>query len=444
MSVRFVLPLFAAIGCAPTNTTITDGSFIAFLADATSGSLATDEVDPNDEEWQFSYNVDCRTFETNAERQNFQLPDPIRICPGARNEDVEDPTWPPEHEPWADRGAYRVVGGDLDVYRGDALVNSEGDVQFAFHHRLPGGADFRWTFAVDPDFQPTNCEGTNDGQVVRRELDGDWIEEWSTEVRRFAGRNNLPDGFEYLADVADGGRVFFLNANAYQLDPEFQSTETLDDRWFLPNQWLSGAATGRFAEDLIEERASRFGEPGFYEAYETLEPGFDPGDVFNNPVDEILWYCDEDALPADTNPRQNDCMTQLDERMEQVEQETYDELRRLASPDLRNNDDGTPVFTFRPITHVNTWRRPDGAAPGLDAWGQIEYSFVVFSADSVLEPGGTARGAFQILFEGIGSTSRVMVKGNFETERIRTDRWGAQDLFADKAEENGVELCFEQ
>ncbi|MEO0605688.1 MAG: hypothetical protein AAF211_29920, partial [Myxococcota bacterium] len=263
-SFRIVLPLFAAIGCTPQNSTVTSGSFIAFLADSTSASLATGDVDPSDEDWAYSYNIDCREFDTPAERQNFQLPNAISIC----GENV----WPPEHEQWADRGAYQVVGGDLDTYRGDAMVNSEGDVQFAFHHRLPNGEDFRFVFAVDPEFQPTRCTSDGEGGVVREPLDGDWIEEWSREVRRYRN-GNLPVGLEHLEGLTDGGRLFFLNANAYQLDPLFESTESTDDRWFLPNQWLSGAAEARFSEEILDERSSRFGEPRLYETYENVEAG---------------------------------------------------------------------------------------------------------------------------------------------------------------------------
>lgn len=428
-SLRFVLPLFAAIGCVPTNTTITSGSFIAFLADRTSPSLTTGAVDTTDEGWDFAYNIDCREFDTAADRQNFQLPDRIPICNSA--------AWPPENEQWADRGAYQVVGGELDTYRGDALVNGEGDIQFAFHNRLPNGEDFRWVFAVDPDFQPTRCVGDGDG-VIREPLDGDWIEEWSREIRRY---NNLPTGFEYLEGLADTGRVYFINSQAYQIDPKFESTDSsVDDRWFLPNQWLSAAASGRFSEDLISVRSSRFGEPRMYEIYENADAAINVDSAIDY---DDLWYCNadenEDDLQAGDDPTENPCMQELGARMEVVADETQAEIRRLSKPGQAD-----PVFSLRPIVHLNDWRTPDGAPAGLDAWGEIEYSFVVFSDESKLEPGGTASGAFQIVFEGIGSTSRIMVKGTFETDRIRTDRWAAEDLFAQKAEENDVELCFEQ
>ncbi len=439
---RFALPLFAAIGCAPQNTQLTSGSFIAFLSDSNSASLATGRIDPTDEEaWNneeegtYTYNIDCREFETPAERQALRLPDPINICQGD--------TWPPEHEQWAERAAYRVVGGDLDAYRGDALVNSEGDVQFAFHHRLPGGEDFRWVFAVDPDFQPTTCLGDDQEGVIRDQLDGDWIEEWSRELREYTG--DLPQGFEYLDGLTEDGRLFFINANAYQFDPEFQSTEDQDDRWFIPPQWQAAAAAGRFSEDIIEERSSRYGLPAFYEVYENIEPFFDEDAVLAaEGLEDGLWFCGADALPAGSDPRNNACMAELLDEMEFVEDDNAAEFRRLASPGRREADASGPVFTFRPMVHLNDWRTPDGLNPGHDGWGQIEYSWVVFSPESNLVEGGSASGAFQIMFEGVGSTSRVLVKGTFDTDRIRRDRWAAANLFELKAEENGVELCFEQ
>lgn len=429
---RVVLFAFAASACVPNDSRVTSGRFVAFLAEGASASLAAGAVDPSDDEWSFSYNIDCRDFATPAEERRRRLPNAIDLCD-------DEKTWPPEHEQWADRAAFQVVGQDVETYRGDAMVNYEGDVQFTFHHELPGGEDFRWVFAVDPHFQPTRCVGDGQGGVVREDLDGDWIEEWSRELRALDDAN-LPAGLEYLEGLTTDGRLYFVNARGYQIAPDFASTADEDDRWFLPQQWSAAAATGRFSEDFVEERASRYGEPALYEGYESLEPNTDAGDLLD-PAN--LWFCDADELPAGADPTDNLCMIELGERMQTVEAETTEELLRLASPD-GFEDETSALFSFRPLVHLNDWRAPDALAPGFDGWGEIHYSFVVFDPESRLEVGGSASGAFQLFLEGQGSTSRVLLKGTFETDRIRDDRWGAQDLFADQAEENGAELCFEQ
>lgn len=440
-SVRFVLPLFALIGCGPQNASMNSGQFAAFLAASTSPSLSTRAVDINDEEWDFGYNVDCRDdFENPADREARQLQDPIRVCGEA--------IWPPVHELWAERDGYSVVGGEFIDYRGEALINSEGDLQFAFHHRLPNGEDFRIVFSVDPDFQPTECvEGENEGEVLREPLDGDWVANWSRELEPIAN-GNIPRGFEYLEEIADGGRLYFINSNAYQIDPDFANNGTTDERWIFPNQWRSGASVGKFSQDLFEERETRYGEPALYELEETTAPGIDLDDL--GVSNASLWLCAESPvrpggfLSEGEDPTTNACMLEITDRMNVVADETEVELRRLFTPGRGVEDNPEPVFEFRPMVHINDWREPDGRAPGIDGWGQMEYSFVVFSEDSVLEAGGDARGAFQLLLEGTGSTSRFFVKGTFEAKNIKNDRWGAGDLFAEKAEENGVTLCFEQ
>jgi len=420
-SLRFVLPLFAAVGCVPQNASLSSGSFIAFLADGSSPSLAIGSVDPTNEEWQHSYNIDCREFDSAQDRNQNRLEDPIRIC----GNDV----WPPDHELWAERDAFRVLAGDLDTYRGEAIVTSEGDVQLAFHQRLPDGEDFRFVFSIDPDFQPTECVDDGEGGVVREPLDGDWLEQWSAEISEYDD-DTLPPGLEHLRGLTDGD-LYFINSRSYQFNPD-----DLEDRWFLPNQWLSGSARGQFADELLNERAERWGEPQWYETFENAPPTFDPNQSLQL---GYLWQCEWNPERDEDQSDYLECIEELREELLVTEEETAAEIERFASP---TRGEG-PIFTMRPITHLNDWREIDEFNAGLEGWGSINYSYVVFDRNSTLEVGGTASGAFQLVLEGIGAT-RVMIKGRFEADPIRSDRWGAEDLFAVKAEENGVELCFEQ
>ena len=72
-----------------------------------------------------------------------------------------------------------------------------------------------------------------------------------------------------------------------------------------------------------------------------------------------------------------------------------------------------PVFEYRPISHPNRWRTAAAVPSGFDGWGELHYSYVVFSPDSDLTVGGRAEGVFTLAFVG-----------------------------RDQAAQQGVELCF--
>lgn len=396
-------------GCAPQTAQLIDGSYIAFLSDGTSLSLAKEEIDPAD--YSGSYNVDCREFETPEDEEALKLEDPIAIC-GPN-------VWPPQHEEWAVQSGFRVVHEDLAPWRGEAIITSEGDLQITFHHRAPGGADIRWAFSVDPKFQPTTCApGSSD--II--DLDGDWIENWSTELDWLAGQDDETlAAFEHMEPYFDGGRLFFLNAFGYQLNPS-----DVDDFWTLPQQWLSGATQGKFSEEFIEGRTPRFGEPYVYNYVEVAST---PPEI----TEAEIWYCD---MEAGADPLDSTCMQNRETRVRTVVSEIRTELDRLMT-----DDDDNQYYHYEPIAHFNTWRVPDGLPPGLDGWAEMHYNYVVFSGDSDLTEGGRAEGAFSLVLDAQDSTSRVFLKGRFEVPKIKKDRWTTADLRADKIEESGVTLC---
>ena len=428
-SIKNLVPLLFLAACAPQSAELQNGSYVAFMAEGTSLSLSKGEVDPS--LYETSYNLDCRDFENAQDRNLFQLEDPIPC--GA--------TFPTEHELWANDAGFRVVTEELEPWRGEAFIGAEGDMQIGFHHRVPGGADMRFLMVVDPNFQPTTCVPSGDGTVSVEPLDGDWIENWSTELDTIASANGGVDpAFAHLEPYLDGGRLFFLNGTSYQVNPLNADPSSGNDFWLLPDQFEAGATRGKIAEELLLMRQSIWGRPMVYQVVEDEE------DEDAAPFEQTdLWWC---RLNEGDNPNNAECafpalyddMDDLENEVTTVADETYQEYRRMFRP--VNGED--PVFEYRPITHLNRWREPDGVPAGFDGWGEMHYNYVVFSGDSDLEVGGFAEGAFSLQLEAVDSDTRVILKGQFVIESIKKDRWTTADLRAEKAEENDVELCFQQ
>ena len=133
-------------------------------------------------------------------------------------------------------------------------------------------------------------------------------------------------------------------------------------------------------------------------------------------------------------------MDDLEVIVRRTSDEVTTEMRRMFRP--VNGED--TIMEFRPMAHLNRWRTSDGVPAGFDGWGELHYNYVVFSEDSQLEVGGRAEGAFSLSFEAVDSFTHMFVQGRFVIENIKRDRWTTDDLRSIKAEENGVDLCFQQ
>lgn len=223
----------------------------------------------------------------------------------------------------------------------------------------------------------------------------------------------------------DGGTLYFLNAFDYQLNPR-----AVDDFWNLPEQWLAGAAQGKVAEELVYHRTGRYAEPFVYNFVEVAST---PPQISENE----LWFCD---LPEGEDPTSSQCMQNLGDEIVSTADGVHEELARMFKPDGR---DGDAIYHYRPITHLNDWREPDGVPAGLDGWGEMHYNYVVFDKSSNLEVGGSAKGAFSLVLDASESATRLFVKGEFTIDKIKKDRWTTDDLQQVKAEENGAKLCFQ-
>jgi hypothetical protein len=427
------LATFALVACAPQSAVLKNGSYAAFLSDDTSLSLAKEVVKVDKYPWTF--NIDCREFDdakNKEETDALRLPDYLDICgkgwpQSDRRQDDEGKKDHPDHEQWITQGAYQVVGENLEPWRGEAVITAEGDFQIGFHHHLPGKGDFRFAFVVDPDFQPTEC--VQDGnKTVEEDVDGPWIENWSTEYSAFL--DGLDDdqltAYAHTVNYADG-QMFFLNARSYQIDP--RSTDAF---WSLPEEWEAGFAAGKFAEEAFHSRATRYGEPYVFN-FADLDLGF---------VTEArdLWFCDSGGEEDVTT---SGCLAQGDgfTSHEDIVDNAYKVVDQISKEMARINPEEVEVLDYRPVPHTNAWRPTDGVPVGIDGWVTLHPSFVVFSKDSNLEEGGSAKGAFTLMLDGDDSQSRFVIKGEFEVEKIKRDRWVTEDLRATKLEENGTKLC---
>ncbi len=373
------ISLVLALGlaaCAPNNATVEDGQFMAYLAANTSQSLFEDKIKFDDAE--VSFNIDCRELDDEADR----LEAPIDNC---ENNFAEA---------WIESDGYRAIGGPLDPWRGEGVITSEGDIQIGFHHRLPGGQDFRFAFIIDPTFQPTRCAEDENGTTIVENIDGDWVENWSADV--------------------DSGTMYYLTNGGFQFNPDDTA-----DIWTLPQEWRSGGAWGRFAAEDLKVRAGYYGTPG---AYNSLAA--DDGSV----VDErdLFWSdMDEGADPATDRGHQN-----MIGDVEDISEEVNDELAAIQAPIVTR-------------VHTNEWRSPDQSAAGLDSWVGLHYSWVHFDEGSSFEKGDSLSGEFQMVFDASESQTRVMVSGRFNVDKLKRDRWVTQDVQAAKLDENGTVLCGE-
>ena len=308
------------------------------------------------------------------------------------------------YESWLHRDSFQVMQQQLDPWRGEAIITTEGDFQITFHHKV-GGEDFRFAFVIDPDFQPQECVGEGD-QTFAEDVDGNWLENWSTDE----------------ADDA-GGTLYFLNTFAYQFNPS-----DLEDAWFLPQDWLAGYGEAKLGEEDFFIRSARYGDPVAYSEYEALGDLF--GQVFVT-VEDLFYIAldaDDDPLTADKDENKIPDFEEMREQMADVVNQTSFEYETLA-------------YEATPIAHANDWRPPDGLPDGLDGWGEMHYNWVRIDDGSKLEVDGAASGEFHLLMGSTDSQSRVLVRGEFKVDKIKKERWGTRDIEAEKLEENGTVLC---
>ena len=64
---------------------------------------------------------------------------------------------------WLMNDSFFLKEGELDTWRSEAVMTSEGDFQITLHQELAGGKeDFRIAFVIDPNYQPVECIQSGD------------------------------------------------------------------------------------------------------------------------------------------------------------------------------------------------------------------------------------------------------------------------------------------
>ncbi|TVQ87274.1 MAG: hypothetical protein EA397_18320 [Deltaproteobacteria bacterium] len=412
--------LIAASGCAPQNAELTGGSYTAFLSLNTSPVFVDGSIRYEDtQEW---WSFDCRDLANEDSRFEDGRIDNCRPANGVQVLD-EMGARGVVHETWADRDAFIVVREELEPWRGEAVMTSEGDLNVTFHHRLPGG-NFRFAFSIRPDFAPERCVDRG-GDVAFEPIDGDWVTNWSRAINEpnYEGGDVVwPDGYE-----GGDGTLFFLNSMSYQFNPDDPTRI-----WSLPPKMRAGYTRARWGPEELFMTASRYGQPSAYTNFDENERGPPLNSIFYTPLDPAIYGGEgfEDSVRSAT-PFINMMRT-----VERTQAQTQMELEALYP----NGAD-----EHRPIVPSNAWRETDGRPAGFAGWGEMHYNWVRFDQDrSEIDVGNNLTGNFGLRYYGANSQSHVFVQGEFVIDRIKRDRWVTRDVHQDRLEENQTNVCGRQ
>ena len=313
-------------------------------------------------------------------------------------------------------GVY-FLDGDIEPTRTEAYIHGENDLQINLMQKIQNGQEFRFMVSVATDFAPTLCLSDGDGSSIQP-VDGDWIEEWSTDE--------------------DGSRIYYLNAGGFQVNQA--ASDSNNTFWYNITDWSSGFGFANYAGEEFYSVPGGFGnynvdgdgnanwrgqaytfadvgEAGFLALTETehsslgdyaeengLDLPLDP-DAFQAAAESIgLW---------DTIVERRELLT--------AEADLWQQELRIAGAASGDCNDGGLCYETK--VEDNAWRSVDATLSGLDGWMEMHSSWVRFDAGSKLEVGGSASGDYQVLFRGELTQSVILVKGTFNIEEIKEDRW---------------------
>lgn len=344
-----------------------------------------------------------------------------------------------EKNTWIRDDGYYALSGEIDSWRSEALINSEGDLQLTIHVDIGEGEDFRFAWSIDPDFSPNDCLEDENGDLYRDYVDGsDWLNEWSEDE--------------------EGNLIYYLNTGAYQVDPSDS-----EKSWYLSNDMLSGYSFAKFGSEEFSSHPTEYGHydlngsplpwggglaGGFLgmtveghagEAGEVEDQG---PDSFYDPADETDWY------EQYVNNLDVLCNTALGRRCETFtggDNISWEEEISLILGAVRDDnangtmDDGESRFEHK--IESNIWRPLDNTVSGLDGWMEVHSSWVRLQTGQKVAPGEKVKGDYQIFYEGTEAGSRLLVRGEFEITELEMDEWGYEILEDAKREANGTTFC---
>ncbi|MEN9786914.1 MAG: hypothetical protein RLZZ299_2178 [Pseudomonadota bacterium] len=407
MSILHTLALLTA--CSPMDAQV-EGRYVAYLADGSSENLTRLERNGKTVSEQARdlglVPVDCRELadltaeELAAERltssqayvahclDSAGAPLPLTYFP-----------WLREFGYWKSEGEF-APDAALSAWRTEALLTSEGDLQLTAHIELPGLGDFRFGWAIDPDFQPTFCDDDPEAGAVERVVDGDWLAHWADSAEA----------------VGKGGGLWPLNAGAYQVNPSNQGQS-----WYFPPEWMAGTAFSRLEDEQFFSHPTDYADPAGVPLYAPMYRG------------------DERLYPEATGSLESWIGTMR----------THLGSDGAGAPAITDLS-GIGLSTFEPFFFVedNTWRPtdPEGSegATGLDGWLGVMPGWVRIDNPESIEVGNDepVTGEFQVYLEGVAAASKVLVRATFSIDEVREDRWGYNPTMEErKRAENRTPVC---
>jgi|GEM_PF-1449543 len=464
--------LFAALtGCAPDHADV-EGDWFAWLAQGSSPTVQEDELslksatkiecsgrgwDPDtcdydpgyigpkfsgfDADDKFIGGSCAQTNSAGNTKPGFGKCDGA-LEPSCTSEDVDafaaecDEFRALEKNRWVLDDGYYGLTGDLDAWRSEALINSEGDLQLTIHVDLGDDQDFRYVWSIDPDFAPDDCLENEEGELYRAFSDGSsWVQEWSEDE--------------------DGNLIYYLNAGSYQVDPTDSEVS-----WYISDDMVSGYSHAKFA---AEEFSSHPGEYGHYDldgsplpwgtdaiSGASLAGGFLGVDVSGHAgnignagsSDYVDWYeqymANFETLCATVKGAKCENFDGSDKLSWEEEMVVTLGAVKDANRDGELNE-GDARFEHK--IEANTWRPIDNTISGIDGWMEVHSSWVRLKTGQTVAPGEKVAGDFQIFFEGSEAGSRLLVRGSFEITELDMDKWGYDVLEDVKREENGTPYC---
>ena len=387
----FSIAILLFTGCSPHDATLSDGYWFTWLANNSSNIIADDtlpflqnlaETSAYDETLKVSM-YECKR---SASDDGYLAPqDGFTHITGDDCADIDTIDY--ENYKFIQTDGYYLLQQPLEPWRAEAFINGEGDLQFSFHHYLPNDEDFRFTVAIDPRFRPVVCTTDVSGEPQVEYLDGsDWVYQWSTDE--------------------DGYQIYYLNAGAYQINPSDSNKY-----WFLTTDMLSGFSHAKFSSEEFNSIPTTYGN------YD--EDG--EGDGF--------------MLVNNRNAPDYEAYAQAVENLQAQSDLWATQLAMYAGANI----DGAPAFTHK--VEGNEWRPINTSNSGLDGWGEVHASWVRISNDSVVEPGGTVKGDFQITYTASESNSHMLIKGSFEIPDLKEDPWSYPILEDVKRTEKDTPFC---
>lgn len=376
------------LGCSPHDADVS-ATYLAFFEDNSSDALTKLRLEDKFDKQKDLVPVDCRHLREGE----------VRLEGASDACDTTDAIW----FPWLkDYGYYRkegTVSTDDAIWRAEAVLTSEGDLQLTVHADMEDFGDFRFGWSIKPDFQPTVCDdsdadGVNDGTAALTNVDGNWLENWSA---------NDP-----------GYTVWHLNSGSYQRNPS-----NLEDYWFFTSDWEAGTSFARFGEEVV------YHHPADYEHYSTS--------VGDGP----LYF-----------PRAQSGASDLGDLP--AADGTIDDWASSISTYLTENDDlavlgGAEKFKANYRVHSNAWRPDEGLERGLNNWVEVPFGYVRlkdFTPGDAIEAGdANISGDFQMYLGGQETASRLYVSGTFTINHITQIDNFSPTLEDIKQEENSTPAC---